>query len=151
MFNAMTIYYTDDDEWEPRRCRISMPDGRTKNLNTWAPFIVGSQALAQFTHHEIGLRTLIARCMADHRDDRPSLRELLDTVRQNIARGDAEAAEEKRKWDRAKARDPSVRKPRIDIKRPPKVEEDELLLKFFQEYLRDAPIRQDFYAGQWDR
>ncbi|KAI1080422.1 hypothetical protein F5B20DRAFT_589492 [Whalleya microplaca] len=142
MFNALTLYHTDDEDWEPRVCPITMPDGEAKDLNTWAPFLVGANDMVydQFKVYSIELRTLIARCMADDRRDRPSLHELLDTIERNIAAGDRAAYE---------ARDEE--KAPVDVKVPPAVEDDDLLRRFFQEYLREPPNRQDPYRNYWPR
>ncbi|KAI2623136.1 kinase-like domain-containing protein [Hypoxylon sp. NC1633] len=150
MFNALTFYFTDDDEWQPRRCNIRMPDGTAKNLNTWAPFLVGSQVYDEFKIHSIELRTLIARCMADNHRDRPSLDELLAIIQQNIANVDAAGWNAQQRWQQEKAVDPTKQKPPIDVKRPPAAEDDDLLRRFFREYLRDPPVRDDPYRDYWN-
>lgn len=145
MFNALTLYFTDDEDWQPKICSITMPDGTAKDLNTWAPFLVGGEAYDDFQHYSIELRTLIARCMADRREDRPSLEELLQIVQLNITRGDAAADEERRKWEEEKAADPTKQRPPVDLKKAPDIEDDDLIQRFFREYLREPPTREDPY------
>ncbi|KAI1104886.1 hypothetical protein F4804DRAFT_305780 [Jackrogersella minutella] len=143
MFNALTLYGTDDEEWQPQVCAITMPDGTAEDLNTWAPFLVGDQAYDDFKSYSIELRTLIARCMADRGEDRPPLDELLHLIQQNIAQEDAAANEARRQWQEEKQAGPNKQKPPVDFKRPPAVEDDDLLNRFFMEYLREPPIRED--------
>ncbi|KAI0380726.1 hypothetical protein F5Y04DRAFT_256594 [Hypomontagnella monticulosa] len=150
MFNALTLYFTDDEEWQPKICQVTMPDGATKDLNTWAPFLVGDGVYTDFERYSIELRTLIARCMADRGEDRPSLEELLNIIQGNIARGDIAADEAQRKWEEEKAEDPTKQRPPVDVKRPPDVEDNELILRFFREYLREPPTRMDPYEDHWN-
>ncbi|KAI1391517.1 uncharacterized protein F4822DRAFT_396980 [Hypoxylon trugodes] len=149
MFNALSLYWASDDEWEPRVCQIKMPDGSTKGLNTWAPYLVGTPIYPEFAPYSETLRTLIARCMAHHRQDRPSLKELLDTIEQAIAQGDTAADEAQRKWNEEKRKNPNAQKSPVDIRKPPSVEDDDLLRRFFQDYFRDPPIREDPYTDHW--
>ncbi|KAI0000098.1 hypothetical protein F4779DRAFT_604984 [Xylariaceae sp. FL0662B] len=140
MFNALTLYHTDDEDWEPRLCPVTLPDGTAMDLNTWAPFLVGAddKVYDQFKVYSAELRILIARCMADDRKERPSLQELLDIIERNIAAGDR-AAEEARNEKRTP----------VDVSVPPAVEDDDILRRFFQEYLREPPSRQDPYRDYW--
>ncbi|KAI1767444.1 kinase-like domain-containing protein [Hypoxylon sp. FL1150] len=153
MYNALTLYFTSDEDWQPQVCPITMPDGTTKNLNTWAPFLVGHDARVyeDFRSYSVQLRTLIARCMADRQEDRPSLQELLDIIQANIASGDAAAANKRMQFEAARQVDPSIRIPPVNIKRPPPVEDDNLLQRFFREYLREPPLREDPYRDYWDQ
>ncbi|KAI0135745.1 hypothetical protein F4814DRAFT_402398 [Daldinia grandis] len=151
MFNSLTLYYTDDEDWQPQVCRIIMPDGTGKDLNTWAPFLVGDAVYEEFTFYNADLRTLIARCMADDREDRPTLNELLTTIQESIARDDATAFEAEERLQTERAEDPTRQRPPVDVARPPKVEDDALLSRFFQEYIRDPPARNDPYGGLWDQ
>ncbi|KAI1414549.1 hypothetical protein F5Y13DRAFT_158765 [Hypoxylon sp. FL1857] len=150
MFNALTLYFINDDEWEPRVCPVVMPDGTVYELNTWAPFLVGNEIYDEFRAYPIGLRTLIARCMAHDAEDRPSLEELLNIINYSIAQGDAEAYEARMNWELEKANDPTIQKPPVDIKRPPAAEDDDLLIRFFQEYFREPPVREDPYVDLWN-
>lgn len=153
MYNSLTLYWTDDDEWEPQVCPITMPDRTSKNLNTWAPGLVGHANLVHERNkrYSVELRTLIARCMADEQEDRPSLQELLYIIQVNIARGDMAAANAQMQFEAARQQNPTIQKPPIDIKRPPPIEDNDLLGRFFQEYLRDPPVREDPYKGYWDQ
>ncbi|KAI0833050.1 hypothetical protein F5Y06DRAFT_280702, partial [Hypoxylon sp. FL0890] len=151
MFNALTRYFTEDDEWEPKICPITMPDGTAKNLNTWAPFLVGIQVYDEFRVYPIELRTLIARCMADAPGDRPSLDELLNIISRNIAQGDDRAIAAQRDWEEEKRKDPTKQKPLVNVKTPPAVEDNDLLIRFFQEYFHEPPVREDPYRDLWDR
>lgn len=150
MFNALTLYFTEDEQWQPQICRITMPDGTARDINTWAPFLVGHQVYDEFKAYPIELRTLIARCMADDAEDRPSLEELLDTINQNIAQGDERANEAQRNWEEQKRLDPTKEKPAVDVKTPPAVEDNDLLVRFFREYFRELPVREDPYKDLWD-
>ncbi|KAI4865063.1 hypothetical protein F4820DRAFT_421694 [Hypoxylon rubiginosum] len=152
MYNALTLYYTDDQDWQPEVCPITLPNGTFYNLNTWAPFLVGDAARVydEFKRYSIELRTLIARCMADRQEDRPSLQELIDIIRVNIGGGDSAAVDAQRQFDDEKLVDPTKEKPPVDVTRPPPVEDDELLLRFFREYLREPPVREDPYRDYWD-
>ncbi|KAL7625804.1 hypothetical protein AAE478_005027 [Parahypoxylon ruwenzoriense] len=153
MYNALTLYQvTDDDgDWAPQTCPIRMPDGTENNLVTWAPNLVGYDELVydQFKVYSEELRTLIARCMADDQENRPSLDELLETIQRNILAGDAAAVEARRRWEEEKEENPDKQKDPVDVKRPPAIEDDDLLGRFFQEYLRDPPARNDPYEEQW--
>ncbi|KAI1377211.1 hypothetical protein F4677DRAFT_415627 [Hypoxylon crocopeplum] len=128
-----------------------MPNGTNRDLRTWAPFLVGNMLHPEFRMYNAELRNLIARCMADDRRDRPYLDELLYIVQQNIANVDAAAAEASRKWEEEKRNDPAKQKPPVDVKAPPAVEDDDLLRRFFQEYLRQPPIREDPYKDLWNQ
>ncbi|KAI1772884.1 hypothetical protein F4818DRAFT_443765 [Hypoxylon cercidicola] len=152
MYNSLTLYYTDDEDWQPEVCPIAMPDGTAYNLNTWAPFLVGDDASVyeDFRSYSTELRTLIARCMADRQEERPSLHELLDLIQANIARGDATAANAQMQFEAEKQLDPTKQKPPVDIKRPPPIEDDDLLQRFFREYLREPAMREDPYSDYWN-
>ncbi|KAI0169698.1 hypothetical protein GGR52DRAFT_551097 [Hypoxylon sp. FL1284] len=153
MYNTLTLYYTDDEEWQPRVCPITMSNGTTYGLNTWAPFLAEDDARVyeDFKSYSTELRTLIARCMADRKEDRPSLQELLYLTQANIAREDAAAANTQRQFEEAKRADPTIQKPLVDIRRPPPVEDDDLLRRFFREYFREPPVREDPYRDYWDK
>ncbi|OTB06167.1 hypothetical protein M426DRAFT_9982 [Hypoxylon sp. CI-4A] len=139
MYIALTLYFTEDEDWAPTTCNITMPDGTSQDLVTWAPFLVGEPVYDEFKAYSTELRTLIARCMADKQEDRPSLDELVDTIRAQIVKGDTEASALPHK---ARTVD--------DLKRPPPVESDELLHRFAQEYFREPPVREDPYREYWD-
>ncbi|KAI5859501.1 hypothetical protein GGS23DRAFT_616193 [Durotheca rogersii] len=153
MYNALTLYQVvaDDGDWAPRACPITMPDGSAKNLVTWAPFLVGREELVydEFKAYGDDLRTLIARCMADEPEDRPGLQELLDTTTKNIAAGDRIAAAAQEGWERQKEGYPGRREGPVDVSRPPEVEDDDLVRRFFREYLNDPPARGDPYRDYW--
>ncbi|KAI2464868.1 hypothetical protein F4781DRAFT_50856 [Annulohypoxylon bovei var. microspora] len=151
MYNALTLYFTDDEDWQPQVCQVMMPNGQSRAVSTWAPFLVGNQVYDDFRAYSVELRSLVARCMADNRRDRPSLDELLNVIQRNIRRGDLDAEEAKNRWEEEKAADPDKQKPPVDIKRPPRVEDDALLLRFFREYIRDPPRRDDPYEDLWDQ
>ncbi|KAI1661173.1 hypothetical protein F4813DRAFT_346649 [Daldinia decipiens] len=151
MFNALTLFHTDDEDWQPRICHVIMPDGISKDLNTWAPFLVGDEVYEEFTYYSVDLRTLIARCMADDREDRPTLNELLTTIQTSIARDDAIAFETERVFQTERAADPTRQRLPVNVTRPPEVEDDALLSRFFQEYIRDPPSREDPYGEFWDQ
>lgn len=150
MYNALTLYFTEDEDWQPRVCQITMPNGTVRDLNTWAPYLVGNPVYDEFKAYSIELRTLIARCMADDGQDRPTLDELLQIIQRAIARDDAAAREEQAKWNEEKRKDPTKQKPPVGFKRPPAVEDDDLLLRFFREYFREPPVREDPYRDYWD-
>ncbi|KAI8958901.1 hypothetical protein F5Y11DRAFT_334724 [Daldinia sp. FL1419] len=140
MFNALSLYHTDDEDWQPRICTIQMPDGKSRDLSTWAPFLVGDQVYEAFTHYGIDLRTLIARCMADDGEDRPTLDELLAIIQYSIARDDVQASEVSL----------VSQEPPIDVSKPPAIETDALLQRFFREYFLEPQMRPDPYVEFWD-
>ncbi|KAI1406022.1 hypothetical protein F4819DRAFT_442562 [Hypoxylon fuscum] len=152
MYNAVTGHTTIDDEWKPRVCPITMPDGTARDLNTWAPFLVGEEHTIEdhFKRHSIELRTLIARCMADQREDRPSLAQLLEEIQENILRGDVRAYEAQVAFNDARLVNPTLQKPPVDVSRPPHVEDDDLLRRFFFEYLREPPVVPDIFQDLWE-
>ncbi|KAI1135699.1 hypothetical protein F5Y05DRAFT_394210 [Hypoxylon sp. FL0543] len=150
MFNALTLYFTEDDEWQPTVCPIQMPDGTAKDLNTWAPFLVGLQVYDQFRAYPVALRTLIARCMADAAEDRPSLDELVNIISENIEESNAKGNEVSYAWREWLREDPTRERPPDDVTGPPDIEDNELYVRFFREYFREPPVRQSPYTDLWD-
>ncbi|KAI1451378.1 hypothetical protein F4805DRAFT_451668 [Annulohypoxylon moriforme] len=146
MFSAMTFYFTDDPEWRPRVCGVPMPDGEIENLETWAPYLVGEPVYDEFKPYSLELRSLIARCMADNPDERPTLDVLLDIIEDNIRRGDEAAAEDRRRSEE----DPDRERPPVGVVDPPEVESDELLARWDREYILEPIVRDDPYADYWD-
>ncbi|XXH00668.1 hypothetical protein Hte_007018 [Hypoxylon texense] len=151
MYNALTLYYTDDLDWTPEVCPITLPNGEPYNLNTWAPFLVGNPARVypHFATYSIELRTLIARCMADRQEDRPSLEELMRIIYTNIREGTDAAVEAQMQFEDERLLDPTKEKLPVDVTAPPPVEDDELLERFWAEYLREPPIKEDPYREFW--
>ncbi|KAI1444777.1 kinase-like domain-containing protein [Annulohypoxylon stygium] len=150
MFNMLTMYYTDDPEWQPRECEVRMPHGELFPILTWAPFLVGNLVYPEFQKYNLDLRMLIARCMADSKDDRPVLDELVAIIQDNIRSGDEAAARLQAEWEEELRNNPGSGPPSVDVTQPPEVESDSLLRRWRREYLDEPEKREDLYAALWD-
>ncbi|KAI1214611.1 uncharacterized protein F4807DRAFT_403970 [Annulohypoxylon truncatum] len=150
MFNTMTFYFTDDPDWKPRDCVVQGEGDHYEIVNTWAPYLVGFSVYAEFQKYEIELRSLVARCMADNPADRPTLGELIETIEENMRRGDEDADEEFRRWEEIRRIDPRAQKPPVDVRRPPAAETNDLLKRWAQEYIYQPINRQDPYEDLWN-
>ncbi|KAI1092518.1 hypothetical protein F5B19DRAFT_203927 [Rostrohypoxylon terebratum] len=150
MFNTLTMYYTEDPEWQPRVCEIRMPGGELLPMLTWVPFLVGDLVYPEFQKYDLDLRMLLARCMADSKDDRPGLDELVAIIQDNIRSGDEAAVRLQAEWEEELRRNPDWKPPGVDVTQPPEVESDNLLRRWRREYLDEPEKRKDLYAALWD-
>ncbi|KAI8623888.1 hypothetical protein F5Y19DRAFT_456803 [Xylariaceae sp. FL1651] len=146
MFNALTLHHPDLGDWTSLRRLITWPDGSISDLETWGWYIVGPRRLVlpRFQTYDEGLRILIARCMAQEDEDRPELNELIEIIEDLIADGDQEA-DQIRAADEAAGRHTAGP---FDVTAPPNgPEEDDLLWKFYQDYLFQPPDKPDLYGA----
>ncbi|KAI1413239.1 kinase-like protein [Hypoxylon sp. FL1857] len=152
MFNLLTLRHPREEWWEPqsRYFKRSPDQAAGESIDTWGWILLenafGSPLDPFIQAYDLDLRMLIARCLAHQPSDRPALDELLATIqlgiqnsdRNSLQRGGAAAAQNDDPDDL------SV----FDIVQPE--EDNEILEKFYYDYLLEPAVRDDPYAPYWD-
>ncbi|KAI1378571.1 kinase-like domain-containing protein [Hypoxylon crocopeplum] len=156
MFNLLTSCQPYSESWVPRNRMLKMRDGTLKMVMTWGWWFIEDPEFTMFpiyTMNTLDLRHLVARCMADMPEDRPSIEELLFLIDKGIVESDERvlAAE------MTIARNGGVVPPgsgiptgRDTVFYPQEIEREEILTKFYNDLFRSPPVRPDPYYHLWN-
>ncbi|OTA64275.1 kinase-like protein [Hypoxylon sp. EC38] len=151
MFDLLTLHHPKDTaSWKPqnREFKRYSSDPAVPPMLTWGWMLLTSSEtpLEPFVQsYDIDLRLLIARCMAENPLDRPDLDQLLGEIQRGS--GNAERNEPNRRDPRADSDNAAKGLTAWDVVQA--VETDEVIQKFYNDHLRDAPNNADPYATLW--